>query len=217
MQSTQCDSRVPPGCFVFRNVVPAEFRVPAGHSVWGARATFGPGLHLVAAPSGRGKSTLVNLLADLRLPSSGSILRPSPQRTRSWSLLAQDLAVPPGIRISRIFELGLPGQEPPARDAVTAQLARLRVDKAPDTPAATLSRGELQRVLFLRALLQDSDWIFLDEPFSHVDSAIEAEMWNMLQTELAGGRSVLLTSVEADNSASTPAVVDSRGIFRWRL
>jgi len=55
-----------------------------------------------------------------------------------------------------------------------------------------LSGGQQQRVFLARALAQDAQIYFLDEPFSGVDAATEAAIVELLQTLRASGKTVLL-------------------------
>ena len=55
-----------------------------------------------------------------------------------------------------------------------------------------LSGGQQQRVFLARALAQDAQVYFLDEPFSGVDAATEAAIVELLQTLRASGKTVLI-------------------------
>jgi manganese/zinc/iron transport system ATP- binding protein len=55
-----------------------------------------------------------------------------------------------------------------------------------------LSGGQQQRVFLARALAQDAEVYFLDEPFSGVDAATEAAIVELLQTLRASGKTVLI-------------------------
>jgi len=61
---------------------------------------------------------------------------------------------------------------------------------------ARLSFGQQQRVAFIRSLCQPFDFIFLDEPVSHLDDGNGTVMGNLL-TEEAGrqGAGVIVTSI----------------------
>lgn len=55
-----------------------------------------------------------------------------------------------------------------------------------------LSGGQQQRVFLARALAQDAQLYFLDEPFSGVDAATEAAIVDLLQTLRSDGKTVLV-------------------------
>ena len=55
-----------------------------------------------------------------------------------------------------------------------------------------LSGGQQQRVFLARALAQDAQLYFLDEPFAGVDAATETAIFDLLQTLRSGGKTVLV-------------------------
>lgn len=55
-----------------------------------------------------------------------------------------------------------------------------------------LSGGQQQRVFLARALAQDSDLYFMDEPFAGVDAATESAIITLLQEMRAKGKTVLV-------------------------
>jgi putative ATP-binding cassette transporter len=50
--------------------------------------------------------------------------------------------------------------------------------------ALQLSPGEQQRIAFARALVQEPDWLFLDEATSAVDEATEARLYRLVRDRL---------------------------------
>jgi manganese/zinc/iron transport system ATP- binding protein len=55
-----------------------------------------------------------------------------------------------------------------------------------------LSGGQQQRVFLARALAQEAQLYFLDEPFAGVDAATESAIVELLQTLRSGGKTVLV-------------------------
>jgi vitamin B12/bleomycin/antimicrobial peptide transport system ATP-binding/permease protein len=49
-----------------------------------------------------------------------------------------------------------------------------------------LSGGEQQRLAIARAVLQQPDWLFLDEATAAVDDAAEQELYSLLRRSLPG-------------------------------
>ena len=58
-------------------------------------------------------------------------------------------------------------------------------------PIATLSGGQMQRMLFARLLLQDSRVILLDEPFNAIDEKTVGDLMALVRRWHADGRTVL--------------------------
>ncbi len=56
----------------------------------------------------------------------------------------------------------------------------------------SLSGGQFQRVLIARCLVQEADYIFLDEPFIGIDSVSETIIMDILQHLKAQGKTILI-------------------------
>jgi zinc/manganese transport system ATP-binding protein len=156
------------------NLTVSYRRHPALHQVSGRFAQ--GSLTAVVGPNGSGKSTLLKSIAGL-LPASGGRVTVSAPRARI-AYLPQLAEIDRGFPID-VHDCVLLGCWPAqgAWGGVRgAQLAR--VDAALHAvglqgferrPLASLSSGQLQRVLFARLLVQDADLILLDEPFNAMD------------------------------------------------
>ena len=63
-----------------------------------------------------------------------------------------------------------------------------------------LSFGQRQRIALIRALSKPYQWLLLDEPFSHLDKANQAIVWELvlddIQSKHAG---LIITSLDTDN------------------
>lgn len=65
-----------------------------------------------------------------------------------------------------------------------------------DERAGKLSFGQQQRVAFIRSLCQPFDFIFLDEPISHLDNGNSAIMSRLLMEEAGKqGAGIIVTSI----------------------
>ena len=144
-----------------------------------------PGLlHGVVGPNGCGKTTLLNVLAGLFRPASGTV-----------RLLGRNLADSPRDALARTVALAPQEPEPnfpfTVRDAVLMgrhpyiprfagpsdqdlALAALAMETAEIThlahrPLSCLSGGEKQRTTLARVLAQDTPALLLDEPTANMD------------------------------------------------
>lgn len=61
-----------------------------------------------------------------------------------------------------------------------------------DRQISQLSGGQFQRVLIARCLVQEADYIFLDEPFVGIDSISEEIIMNTLRDLKKAGKTVLI-------------------------
>ncbi len=129
----------------------------------------------VIGPNGAGKTTLVRALLGLIEPDGGTILRQpglrigyAPQR------FDVDRALP--MTVARFLRLG--GAHSDAEAA--AALGEVGAVKLIGQQIASLSGGELQRVVLARALLRKPQLLVLDEPVRGVDYAGEAELYELI-------------------------------------
>ena len=129
-------------------------------------------------PSGAGKTTVLDAVAGLRRPSSGSIAvgpRVLFASDRGVNLAAhrrhigyvpQDVALFPHMNVRRNV---LYGRRDGQKLAVGAVMAMLEIEGLLDRAVAQLSGGERQRVALARALMSSPELLLLDEPLAAVD------------------------------------------------
>ena len=75
---------------------------------------------------------------------------------------------------------------------VAKALDQTNIADIADQPLHELSSGQLQRALFARTIVQDASLILLDEPFSAVDQATEAELLKLLSGWRDEGRAIVV-------------------------
>lgn len=110
-------------------------------------------------PNGGGKTSLARIILDLIQPTNGKVLR---MQKMKLGYMPQKLEIEKSIPISARDFVG----------AVDHKLAkRLNVEKVLDEQIHTLSGGQLQKILFLRALAGEPDLLVLDEPTQYLDVA----------------------------------------------
>lgn len=142
---------------------------------------------MLVGPSGCGKTTLLNMIAGLDFPTSGSILidgkpvtGPGPER----SLVFQDGALFPWLNVQKNVEfsleqLGVSKSERQQR--ALDMLSRVGLAGFEARSIHTLSGGMRQRVAIARSLVAKPQVLLLDEPFSALDSATRDELYELLQ------------------------------------
>ncbi|MEM9968753.1 MAG: ABC transporter ATP-binding protein [Pseudomonadota bacterium] len=134
--------------------------------------------------SGTGKTTLINLLAGLEMPSNGaasflgaSITGPGPERGvifQSYSLMPW-LTVTGNVRLAvdAVFP-SMPSAEKAA--TVDKYVKMVGLDHAASRRPAELSGGMRQRVNVARALAMNPKVLLLDEPLSALDALTRANL-----------------------------------------
>lgn len=168
----------------------------------------------IVAPSGTGKTTLMHCLYQLRTDYLGSILfnnkdlqsnskeQLATLRQENISIIFQDLRLFPqltareNIELKRILKL--PALYEQSR--IDEMASKLGISEILDQRIAICSYGEQQRVAIIRALIQPFDWLWMDEPFSHLDDANSQKAAALISEECSKRKAgLLITDLEEDN------------------
>lgn len=192
----------PPAPLEIHDLTVAYHRKPV---LWGIDLTVPAGnLIGIVGPNGAGKSTLIKAAMGLLPVSSGWVKvfgQPVRQNLRRIGYVPQresvdwdfPVSVMDVVLMGRYGRLGLIRR--PARE--DWDKARECLDKVKLLPYANrqisnLSGGQQQRVFLARALAQESDLYFMDEPFAGVDAATEAAIVELLRELKARGKTLLV-------------------------
>src|SRR5690349_11411638 len=140
----------------------------------------------IVGPSGCGKSTILNMVAGLLDPTSGTILidgkEVADRRKHFGYMFQKDLLFPwRSIRDNvalGIEVLGVPQKQ--ARERAQAILTRFGLGGFADNYPSQLSGGMRQRAALMRTLLCDRDTLLLDEPFDALDALTRSVMQEWL-------------------------------------
>jgi len=207
----------------FRDVTLGYDRHPAVHHLDGEVAK--GALLAVVGPNGAGKSTLFRGLAGILKPLAGSI--------DLGGLDIRDIAyLPQSVDIDRTFPISVfdlvgtglwrttgffGGMGKPARDKITQALAAVGLNGFENRSIGTLSGGQMQRMLFARALLQDARLIVLDEPFNAIDAKTSADLLALVRRWHGEGRTVLAALHDMDlvRSHFPETLLLARGPVAW--
>lgn len=133
----------------------------------------------IYGPSGAGKTSLLELIAGLRMPESGTILlngedvTTRPSRMRHVGYVPQDDALFPHLSVHRNIVYGGPLQD----DVVTV----LEIAPLLERDVRKLSGGERKRVALARALLSKPVVLLLDEPLAGVGIELRARVLDYLR------------------------------------
>jgi ABC-type sugar transport system ATPase subunit len=141
--------------------------------------------------TGRGKTTLLEIICGLRMPNSGSVLIHGDDVTR-WSpadrqigYVPQDLALFPMTNVAGHLEFAMRRRgykSAEIRSRVSELAGLLRIEHLLKRTVHALSGGEAQRVAIGRALSFRPRVLLLDEPLSALDDHTRNEMQQLLKT-----------------------------------
>jgi ABC-type lipoprotein export system ATPase subunit len=141
--------------------------------------------YLISAASGKGKSTLIHAMYGLRNDYQGAIFYDNKNlkdlNIEDWAIIRQKkIAIV--FQDLRLFLHLTAGENIDLKRQLTSEKTtpsvstlenwakRLGIAEYLNKTCATLSYGQRQRVVIIRALAQPFDYLLLDEPFSHLDA-----------------------------------------------
>lgn len=120
----------------------------------------------ITGASGRGKTTLVNILLGLLIPDSGRVVRG--ENARLACVFQEDRLIE-HMNAHKNVRLTAHNSVTPAM--IADALAALGLDPRNDDPVSKYSGGMRRRVAIARAVLACPDILILDEPFKGLDIA----------------------------------------------
>ena len=149
---------------------------------------------VITGRSGCGKTTLLNLVAGLATPSTGTVTvdgldiwsvgdaERSSLRNRTMGFVFQFPSLIPGLSLERNVTLPLDfgrGEHADARARARELLELVGLGNRLDALPRQLSAGQQQRVVIARALVNAPALLLADEPSSDLDEETEAEIMDI--------------------------------------
>jgi manganese/zinc/iron transport system ATP- binding protein len=161
-------------------------------------------LMAIVGPNGAGKTTLIKSILGLIQPAAGQVLIYGlpyseqrelvgyvPQRgSVDWDFPTSVMDV---VMMGRYRSLGWfrwPGQR--EYQLALEALEKVGMQDYKDRQISQLSGGQQQRVFLARALVQDAQVYFMDEPFQGVDATTERAIVTLLQELRGAGKTVIV-------------------------
>jgi manganese/zinc/iron transport system ATP- binding protein len=185
-----------------------SFSLPKGHLIG------------IMGPNGAGKTTLIKALLGIVPKASGSIRF---FRHTAASMRKKIAYVPQRAAIDWTFpmtvrNLALMGCYPKRglfsrlKDedylAVEQALVRLDLQKVAEIQIGQLSGGQQQRAFLARALVQNAEVCFFDEPFTGIDVMSEQILMEVLQELRRAGKTILIVHHD---------LITAKKYFSWGL
>ena len=175
----------------------------------------------IMAPSGMGKSTLMNIIGCLDRASSGQYFLDGTEvvnmnddqlsRTRnkkigfvfqSFNLLPKTTALE-NVELPLLYSSENIDLKAKAKAALEAVGLGDRIEHIP----SELSGGQQQRVAIARALVNDPALILADEPTGNLDSASSKEVMNIFRKLNQEGRTIVLVTHEPDVATEANRII----------
>jgi glycerol transport system ATP-binding protein len=157
-----------------------------------------------------GKTTLMQLMAGIQKPTAGQILHNGKDVTkvavqkRNVSMVYQQFINYPMLNVyeniaSPLRVIGMADDEIKARVGKAAELLRLgpMLQRKPNE----LSGGQQQRTAIARAIVKDSDLIFMDEPLANLDYKLREELRDELPKLFAGRKAIVFYATTEPHEA----------------
>jgi ABC-2 type transport system ATP-binding protein len=172
-------------------------------------------------PNGSGKTTAVRVLTTILTPDSGTALVLGNDVTKKANLVrsliglaGQYAAVDENLtgreNLQMVGSLNHLGRSQVAARAKEL-LDQFNLSDAGDRTLKTYSGGMRRRLDLAAALVARPTVLFLDEPTTGLDPQSRNDLWEVIESLVGGGTTVLLTTQyleEADRLASTLSVID---------
>jgi molybdate transport system ATP-binding protein len=130
----------------------------------------------ISGPSGAGKTSLLELIAGLRKPKTGSIeldnapLTNLPPEKRQIGYVPQDLALFPHLTVEQNIYYSQKNSD------AAHILETLEIEPLLKRRVTEISGGEQQRVALARALLSNPKLLLLDEPLGSLDPELKSKV-----------------------------------------
>ncbi len=161
----------------------------------------------VLGPNGAGKTTLIKAMLGLLKPVSGRVVFTDQNGNKAakaghnigyvpqsesvdWDFPATAADV---VMMGRYGHLGWfkrPGKK--EREMALAMLEKVGMLPFANRQISQLSGGQQQRIFLARALVQEADIYFMDEPFKGVDAQTEKSIVNLLKDLKQEGKTVIV-------------------------
>ncbi len=172
--------------------------------------------------SGKGKTTLINLLLGFEDPAEGILLineqpQDKLQRSRYWKNIAYVKQQPFLIHDTILNNIIL-GKENIDAQQLTAAIAAAGLqeliaqypeglNKIVTENGKNISGGQRQRIVIARALYKNADLILLDEPFNELDNASENKLLEYFKLLAVSGKIVVLITHNKTSLAFCNSVI----------
>jgi ABC-2 type transport system ATP-binding protein len=155
-------------------------------------------------PNGSGKTTTINMISGLSIPTSGEVRvmgfdvrRNAREIRRLLGAVPQETALYEELSAWTNMDFhadlfGIPRRE--KKERITKMLELIQLLDRKDSRVSTFSGGMKRRLALGRALLHDPQLVYLDEPTLGVDVQARRAIWDYILSLREQGKTVLITT-----------------------
>lgn len=207
------------------NHVSRKFTEPSGE-LWAVRdvsLTVEDGTFLsIVGRSGSGKSTLLKMLGGLLTPTEGEVRigdksiyemkddERSDYRCNTVGFIFQDFFLEELYTVYQNLEIvlmiaGIPETE--RRERIEKALDQVGMLHKKDSKVKVLSGGEKQRVCIARAIINNPQIVFADEPCGNLDYENGQIIMNLLREQCRMGKTVVLITHNREDAGNTDRII----------
>ena len=177
----------------------------------------------IMGPSGRGKSTLLNIMGLLDAPSSGKIeingtsvenmkdKELAAFRNKTLGFVFQSFHLINSLNVIDNVELPLLYRKMPAKERTRLAkevLERVGLSHRMRHMPTQLSGGQCQRVAIARAIVGNPEIILADEPTGNLDSKMGAEVMELLhKLNKEDGRTIVMVTHNEEQAKQTSRTI----------
>ena len=157
-------------------------------------------LYGVIGPNGAGKTTAIRLIMSILFPDAGDLTvlghRSALEAKDRIGYLPEERGVYRKMRVGAFltYMAQLKGQTGDLAARVGAGLERVGLGGSEKKRCEELSKGMLQKVQFLAAIIHNPDLLILDEPFSGLDPVSARLLRELVREEHRRGATILLST-----------------------
>ena len=173
----------------------------------------------IMGSSGSGKTTLMNTLSCLDTPTEGKVLLNGTDaaaldeearrafRARTIGLVFQQFHLLPYLTACENVMLAQYYHSVTDKTAALAALERVGLTHRSDHLPKQLSGGEQQRVCIARALINEPEILFADEPTGNLDAENEQTVLRIFAELHAQNRTIVMVTHNPDLGAKTDRII----------
>jgi ABC-type multidrug transport system fused ATPase/permease subunit len=172
----------------------------------------------ISAPSGCGKTSIVNLLLGFREPASGIILfngqiTDAGSRKKCWQRIAY-VKQQSFLLHDSLENIICLGEKEPDREKLSEVISICgleNINSVITENGKNISGGQRQRIAIARALYKDTDLLIMDEAFSELDNCSSKKILEHLNNLTHDGKAILLISHHMDNFLFCTDIISLNG------